>query len=70
MKYEDWKEIFFAIITICIVATTINRWNIGRYEIIQQYQGTEGRERLSLFDTKTGTYYNREGVFWKKATIK
>ena len=52
MKDLSVKEYCFIVITICIVAITINRWNIGRYEI------TEGDK---LLDTKNAILYQSNG---------
>jgi len=59
MKDISIKEICLIIITLCVVATTYNRWNIGRYQLDAEVEG-ESRWKF-LTDTKTGLTY-REGL--------
>ena len=55
MKNLSVKEYCFIVVTLCIVATTLNRWNIGRYD----FHIVESKIRMTrrLIDTKTGQVY-------------
>ena len=64
MKDISVKDYCFIVIALCVLATTINRWNIGRFELstpVETFEDGGSDYDFYVTDTKTGKVYELIG---------